>query len=86
MSVCLLWLLFLVQSQRTSVLLELTSLEGAAQVLSAVPLTLTDRPLRPSGGVHCALAPHTQLIRAALLILSAGLRGKRHHPFILLPI
>lgn len=53
--------------------MKLTWLESTAEVWPAVTLTLTDGSLCSTGGVHCALAPNTHLIRAALLILDAGL-------------
>lgn len=53
--------------------MKLTWLESTAEVWPAVTLTLTDGSLCTTGGVHCALAPNTHLIRAALLILDAGL-------------
>lgn len=42
--------------------INVTSLEGAAEVRSAVALTLTDGPFSASGGVERALAPHTHLV------------------------
>lgn len=53
--------------------MKLTWLESTAEVWPAVTLTLTDGSLCSTGGIHCALAPNTHLIRAALLILDAGL-------------
>lgn len=56
-------------------MLALTSLKGAAEAWPAVALTLTDGSLRSSGGVDRALAPHTRLLGATLLVFSAGLGG-----------
>lgn len=54
--------------------LRVTWLEGAAQVGPAVALTLADGSLCSPGDVDRTLAPHTHLIRAALLVFGAGLR------------
>lgn len=58
------------------VLLHGTGLEGTAEVRPAVALTLADGSLCSSGDVGRALAPHARLLRAALLVFGAGLRGR----------
>lgn len=57
----------------TNVTAWLTWLEGTAEVRPAVTLTLADGSLGSAGGIDCALAPHTGLIRTALFIFAAGL-------------
>lgn len=61
------------ETRLENVTARLTWLEGTAEVRPAFTLTLADGSLGSAGGIDCALAPHTSLIRTALLVFAAGL-------------